>query len=233
MPELTPFGDSIWVVDGPNVRDMGLLFTTRMTVVRLSDGSVWVESPVTLPEGVLEQVGRIGPVRYIVVSTQRHIWRLNAWHDLFPNAQIWAPTKAALTVGDIDVTVEDLFTDTPAQGWAHDFEQLAFKGSSLLREVIFFHKHSQTVIMGDLIQVNPILKGKPFRNIVFRLAGAAYPKGGVSLDIRMSFRNRLLARESLERLLSWDFDKLIIAHGACIETNAKSFVMDAFAWLLR
>jgi hypothetical protein len=46
------------------------------------------------------------------------------------------PTKAALTVGDIDVTAQDLFSDRPAQGWAHDFEQLAFKGSSLLREVI-------------------------------------------------------------------------------------------------
>lgn len=48
MQELTPFGNNIWITDGPNVRDAGLLFTTRMTVVRLHDGSVWVESPVNL-----------------------------------------------------------------------------------------------------------------------------------------------------------------------------------------
>lgn len=44
--------------------------------------------------------------------------------------------------------------------------------------------------------------------------------------------HRDLARPSLEKLLSWDFDKLIIAHGACIETNAKAFVERAFQWLL-
>ena len=231
MPELVSFGNNIWIVDGPNVRDMGLLFTTRMTVVRLSDGSVWVESPVPLSVEMLEQIKRIGTVKYIVASTQRHVWRLNTWHDLFPAAQLWAPTKAPLTAGHMGGPVNDVFTDTPALGWAHDFEQLAFKGSSLLKEVIFFHKQSRTVIMGDLIQVNPILRGRPIRNAVFKIAGAAYPKGGVGLDIRMSFRNRLLARESLERLLSWDFDKLIIAHGACVETNAKHFVRDAFLWL--
>ena len=39
-----------------------------------------------------------------------------------------------------------------------------------------------------------------------------------------------LARESLEKLLSWDFDKLIIAHGICIEKDAKPFVERAFRW---
>jgi hypothetical protein len=52
----------------------------------------------------------------------------------------------------------------------------------------------------------------------------ASPHGGVPLDIRLSFTNRDLARRSLEKLLSWDFDKLVIAHGACIEKNAKPFL---------
>ena len=112
-------------------------------------------------------------------------------------------------------------------------EQLAFKGSFALREVVFFHKQSRTVILGDLIQANPMLKGRPIRNAVFRLAGAAYPKGGVGLDIRLSFRNRALARESLERLLSWDFERVIIAHGPCIKADAKLLVRNAFRWLSR
>ena len=43
---LPAFAESVYVIDGPNVRDMGIWFTTRMTVVRLSNGSVWVSSPV-------------------------------------------------------------------------------------------------------------------------------------------------------------------------------------------
>ncbi len=66
---------------------------------------------------------------------------------------------------------------------------------------------------------------------MFRLSGISYPNGGVARDIRFSFRKRDLARESLERLLSWDFDKLIIAHGDCVESGAKSYVEEKFRWL--
>ncbi len=39
------------------------------------------------------------------------------------------------------------------------------------------------------------------------------------------------AREALAKLLSWDFDKVIVAHGACVEGDAKPFVETAFRWL--
>jgi len=77
------------------------------------------------------------------------------------------------------------------------------------------------------------VKGKFLRNALFKLAGVASPHGGVALDIRLSFTNRNLARRSLEKLFSWEFDKLIIAHGVCIDKDAKSFVERAFRWLVR
>ncbi len=49
MPDLQPFAKNLLIVDGPAVRDMGVLFTTRMAVVNLSDGSLWVNSPVSVP----------------------------------------------------------------------------------------------------------------------------------------------------------------------------------------
>ena len=49
MPDLQPFAKNLRIFDGPNVRDMGFMFTTRMAVVTLSDGSLWVNSPVSVP----------------------------------------------------------------------------------------------------------------------------------------------------------------------------------------
>jgi hypothetical protein len=43
------FAPNVWIIDGPLVRDFGVLFTTRMTVVSLADGSIWIESPVSVP----------------------------------------------------------------------------------------------------------------------------------------------------------------------------------------
>ena len=231
MSGLRPFGENIWIAEGPMVRDMRAWFTTRMTVVKLSSGSIWIESPVPVSSDTVDEITGLGPVEYLVAATPRHVWRLDAAREIFPDAQLWAsqPTRFTLQQGDLPIT--GFLTDTPPPDWADDFEQLAFKGNRYLSEVLFYHKKSHTVILNDLIQVNKKVKGKPLTNFIFRIMGVSYPNGGVSRDLRMSFTKRELARQSLETLLSWDFDKLIIAHGDCIETDAKSFVEQKFRWL--
>jgi len=227
------FAHDVWIVDGPHVRDFGVLFTTRMTIVLLSGGSVWVDSPVPVPFETLQRITALGDVRYLVAATPRHVWRLSTWHTLFPEAQLWVPRTTPFTLKKRHLPITGRMSDAPPREWADDFDQLAFKGNPLIEEVLFFHKASRTLILDDLIQVHPSVKGKPFRNALFKLEGVASSHGGVGLDIRLSFTNRTLARRSLEKLLSWDFDKLIIAHGICIEHDAKPFVEQAFHWLRR
>ncbi|MGC1647647.1 MAG: hypothetical protein WA741_17645, partial [Candidatus Sulfotelmatobacter sp.] len=169
---------------------------------------------------------------YLVAATPRHFWRLEGWHTLFPEAQLWSSRTTLLTLKKRPVPLTGVLGDEPPQAWADDFDQLAFKGNALLDEVLFFHKQSGTVILDDLIQIHRDVKGKPFRNALFKLEFVGSPHGGVGLDIRLSFTHRNLARRSLEKLLSWDFDKLIIAHGDCIEKDAKPFVREAFRWLV-
>lgn len=231
MYGMQAFAQDVWIVDGPNVRDMGVMFTTRMIVVKLANGSVWVDSPVPVPFETLQRITELGPVKYLVAATPRHVWRLKAWHALYPEAQLWVPRTTPFTLKKGHLPLVGTLSDTPHPEWADDFDQLAFKGNPLIEEVLFFHRASHTVILDDLIQIHPIVKGKPLRNALFKLEGVASPYGGVGLDIRMSFTHRDLARRSLEKLLIWDFDKLIIAHGVCIEKDAKPFVAQAFHWL--
>ncbi len=39
-------------------------------------------------------------------------------------------------------------------------------------------------------------------------------------------------RDSLERILSWDFERIVIAHGDLIESNAKGIARGAWAQVL-
>jgi hypothetical protein len=233
VPDIQAFAPNVWVVDGPRVRDMGVMFPTRMVVVLLSDGSLWVDSPVPVPFETLRGITELGPVRYLVAATPRHVWRLEGWHTLFPEAELWTsrPTPFTLKKGHLPLIAT--LGETPNPAWADDLDQLAFKGSPLIEEVLFLHRASRTLILDDLIQFHPSVKGKPLRNALFKLEGVSAPQGGVGLDIRLTFTKRELARRSLAKLLSWDFDKLIIAHGACIEKDAKPFVEQAFHWLTR
>ncbi len=228
MTALRRFGENIWIADGPHVHFMGGTLPTRMIVIKLGDGSLWVNSPVTVPHEVLDEVHAIGSVRYLVAPTPLHVWRLDEWHALYPQAQLWGPPKAPRSA---HLAVAGLLGDDPPPAWAGDIDQMLFKGNLVIEEVEFFHKRSRTLIITDFIQNYPAQDRAFFRNLVKRIGGVL--DGGVPIDIRLTFINRPLARRSLEKLLGWDFDSLIVAHGACVERNAKAFMRRAFHWLSR
>lgn len=118
-------------MDGSSVRDFGLMFTTRMVIVKLSDGSLWLSSPVAVPLDTLQQITRLGVVRYPVAATPRHVWRLEPWHTLFPEAQLWAARSTLFTLKKGHLPFSGTLGDTAFQGWAEDLDQLAFKGNPL------------------------------------------------------------------------------------------------------
>jgi hypothetical protein len=196
------FAENIWIVDGPDVRDMGIMFTTRMIIVKLQDDSLWVDSPVPASYETLLEISSLGPIRYIIAATQRHVWRLESWHTLFPHAQLWVTETTPFTLKKGNLPYTGILRDVAEQAWANDLEQLLFMGSPYLKEVIFYHKSSHTVILDDLIQIHVLKKDQPFRNALLKLEGITSPAGGVALDIRLAFTKRKQARQSLEKLLS-------------------------------
>jgi hypothetical protein len=44
-------------------------------------------------------------------------------------------------------------------------------------------------------------------------------------------RDRKAARASLERVLQWDFDRIIMAHGEVLQSGGKTAMQKAFRWL--
>lgn len=217
MNALHRFSENVWIADGPTVSFFGFPYPTRMVVVKLGDGSLWINSPVEATREQAMQLAQLGPVAHLVSPTRLHDWRLEQWAQHFPHAHVW---KA------------DALNDTPPPAWQSDLDQLIFRGSRVLSEAEFFHRPSRTLIMGDFIQNFQPEPGHALRNAFLRFGGIM--QGGMPCDLRTSFagkRHMALARESFRRILAWDFDKLILAHGACIEADAKPFVQRSLHWL--
>ena len=223
------FAPDILLVDGPIVRDFGFPFPTRMAVIRLRNGSLWIDSPVPVSTEILTRIQALGPVLYLVAPTPRHVWRLREAQLRFPKAELWACRQIPAKLRHLPVT--GILGSTVPEAWAADLDQLVFRGNPLLEEVCFFHARSRTLIMDDLIQHHLKEAGKPLRNALLTLVGSSGSQGEVPLDIRWSFWDRTQARHSLEQLLAWDFDRLVIAHGPCIECDAKAVIEHAFHWL--
>ena len=95
---LEEIGPSLYVADGPVVSFYGFPYPTRMAVVRLSDGSAWVWSPVALSDELSNSVEAIGPVRHIVSPNKIHHLFLAEWGERWPEARKWRSFSQYLVV---------------------------------------------------------------------------------------------------------------------------------------
>src|ERR1043165_2620998 len=78
--------DSIWVVERP-VWFGGVRLRSKTTVVRLSDGALWVHSPCPPTDSVCAALDTLGEVRWIVVPNRFHHLQAPATPARYPNAR--------------------------------------------------------------------------------------------------------------------------------------------------
>lgn len=222
LRELAP---NLWVVETP-FRFVGVEIGARMTVVRLSDGDLFLCSPIDLTPDLRAALQSLGPVRSIVAPNKYHYLCLRDYAQAFPDAKIYAAPGLALPEG---VTFEATLGDAPEAAWAEDLEQTIYRGNKIAEEVVFFHRASRTLILTD---VCAHLRGPvpPLTRLLARLAGV-YNRFGQSRLYRLLTRDKNAARASLSRILTWDFDRVIMAHGAIVPTGGKAKMRRAFAWL--
>lgn len=230
MRSLQQLGPDLWVADGPVSKDLLIVpYPTRMTIARLDDGGLWIASPVRSSMKVLEEIAALGPVRHLVSPTPRHHWRLEPWQTLFPDARLWSCALGPFTLGRRSLPATRLGDAAPPE-WAGQLDQARYRGLGF-EEVAFFHRPSRTLIVEDLIQSHTFHRGRPLVNALIRIGGIAHP-GGVPRDIRAITVDRCAARAWARRVLSWDFERLVMAHGPVVDEDARGRVERAFSWLL-
>jgi flavorubredoxin len=53
---------------------------------------------------------------------------------------------------------------------------------------------------------------------------------GTSRLVKLCVKDRAAVRESLEEILSWDFERVVVSHGEIITENAKETLRQVLAW---
>lgn len=105
------------------------------------------------------------------------------------------------------------------------------RGNLITTEAVFFHVTSGTVLFTDLIQQIPANLLSGWRAVVAKLDLMVGPEPSVPRKFRFAFTDRRAARASLERILGWPAEKVLMAHGAPVETNGRDYLRRAFGWL--
>lgn len=230
MNVLEAAGQELWLIEGPIVRFLGFPFPTRMAVARLRNGGLWLWSPVHLDDRIRYAVRSLGEPRYVVEPNKLHHLALSEWVAEWPSLQLYAPPGLAAKRRDLRFCEE--LTDRVPREWCDEIDQVLIEGNALVTEVFFFHRPSRTCLVGDLIQRHDPQQRSIWARWFTKLGGVAGPNGGTPRDARWSFVDRRSARDAISEALSWEPQRLVIAHGSISAANGADELAHAFRWLL-
>ena len=228
---LKKFGQEIWAADGTDVvAMMGFRYPTRMAVIRLTSNRLLVWSPTALTAEIRSKVNALGEVRYLVAPNSLHHLFIADWKRVYPDTKVYAAPGLREKRKDIDFDSE--LDGTPIPEWSNEIEYVVVQGNAITSEAVFFHPKSATVIFTDLIQQFPEGWFSGWRAVVAKLDLMVGPEPSVPRKFRMAFTNRHAARISLERILAWPAEKILMAHGKPVMENGQAFLRRTFGWLV-
>lgn len=227
---LKPVTRDIWIADGGWIRFYGLPFPTRMTVVRLPCGGIWVHSPIADHVGLADAVEALGPVRHLVAPNWIHYAWVPDWQARFPKVITWGSpgVVARAKSRGVRLHLDHVLGDVAPIEWADQiYQRLADSGYH--RELIFHHLASRTLILTDLIENFEADKMPWWTRPLLKLGRVSDPDGRMPRDMAASFRpRRAHLRDLVETMIEWNPERVILAHGRWYERNGTAELRRAF-----
>jgi hypothetical protein len=139
-------------------------------------------------------------------------------------------SQLRLDIRNLTVVADTL--DGPVPHWSQDIDQVVMQGNAITKEVVFFHRKSATVIFTDIIQQLPTGWFSGWRAVMAKWDLMLGPEPSVPRKFRAAFTNRRAARASLEHVLAWPAEKVLMAHGTPVTEGGQAFIRQAFRWLI-
>jgi len=225
---LTPFTEGIWVTYEP-VRFLGMHLSATMTVLRLSDNSLLLHSPVAMSSTRRAAVEALGPIAHLYAPNLFHHFWIGEWATAFSSARLHAP--AGLAKKRPDLRIDRVHATSPEPAFAGVIDEVRI-GGFRLEESVLVYRPSRTAVVADLVHN----VGRPehrWTSLYARTMGF-YDRVAVSRFIRWTaFNDKAAARSSVNELLALPFDGLIVGHGEPLAGGGKEALSASYAWLLK
>lgn len=230
---LKEIDQNIWVAE-QKLKYWGLEVGTRMTVIRLENGEIVVISPIKVDELTINQINEIGKVNIIIAPNLYHHLSISKFKSVYSDAKVFAAPGLESKRQDIKI---DKILDRGKIGSKDEIEYFLFegfqildlKGASPLNEIVFLHRESQTLILTD----TAFHFDESFSittQLTMRLIGG-YKKLEPSILEKLATREKAKVKNSIQKVLEWDFERVIMAHGTIIENQGKEKLKKGYDWL--
>lgn len=217
---------NLWVAARPLkliVGDIG----TRMTVIRLADGGLFLHSPVRLDAETRAALDAVGTVRWIIGPNKVHHFFIGDYLSAYPDARAYG--APGLAEKRKDLRFEAVLGDEAPSAWRDEMDQHLFRGNPTMSEIVFFHRASRTLLLTDL--AFNVASGKGGGARFFHWLVGATGRFGPHRLVRAMIRDHAAARASVSRILEWDFDRINVTHGEVLAHDGRQHFAAAFSFL--
>ncbi|KAB2574727.1 Glutamyl-trna amidotransferase subunit a protein [Lasiodiplodia theobromae] len=223
----------------------------RGTIVRMQNGALAVFSPTALTEELKSKVDSMGEVKYITALDYEHHIFLGPWYKEYPNAKVLGPEglpEKRQKQSNENVPFAVVFEPSKKHEIKVDPEfdaefEYEYVHAHANKEIVFNHKPTKTLIQADLIFNMPATEqhsrlgdAQPgfltkFFSLFTNLQGEAIGHRRF-LWYMASKPDRAAFNESVARINSWDFERMIPCHGDVIEKEGKTAFQKVMKWHL-
>jgi hypothetical protein len=216
MQTLAP---GLHVVDRPQ-RFLGLEIGTRMTVLQLQ-GGLLVHSPVDVDPQTLAS---LGDPRWVLAPNLMHHLYVDRWTKA--GLEAWA--APGLPEKRRDLPFAGVVEPNGPSPFGKEVDLLTLSSIPFTNEVVLLHRPSRTLVVTDLLFHFP--PTAPWSTRFAMRCFGAHPGCRASYLERFGM-SRKTGRRELERILAWDFDRIVLTHGEVVQTGGRETLRRAYRWL--
>lgn len=189
--------------------------TIPLRAMMVGDG---VRQVLISPVGTSAEAGEVetAPLTVVAPSLLHHLHLETAIERYRPVA-LWGPPGLAEKhpdLGPMHVLGED--------PWPHAnlLEFVIVEGAPKRNEVVFFHPASKSIYTADLF-FNILEPEGLLTPLAFRLMGI-YRRFAAAKMWRHWVTDKAAFQRSIDQILAWDFERIIVAHGEVVSHNARA-----------
>jgi hypothetical protein len=195
---------------------LGVDLQRNVTVIRLASGKLILHSSAPFSPADVKAIEALGHPAWLIDTLLRHDTFADEGRRAFPKAEYLAPPGFSI---NLPFQTEALLK--APEEWAGEVEIMPIDGAPEFGEVVFFHRPSRTVIVADLVVNFPGDHGL-WTNLLLHFAAAGGRHDpGMTVPFKKAVEDSLAFTASVNRVLAWDFDRVIVGHGEPIETGGK------------
>lgn len=216
-----PVAENLWIKLYP-LNLMGGHQGRVVTIIRLDCGELIIHSTGPFTRSDVLEIGTLGRPGWMTDTMLRHDTFAKHGRTAFPNIPYLAP-EGFSRLAQVDCAP---LLPAPA-AWAKEIRVLPIEGMPKVREHVFLHIPTRTLIVADLVfNFAPTTGWTSFMRGTL-MGVKSHPDSARLYPVQIA--DRAAYDRSVRELLTWDFDRIIVGHNEVVETDGKEGLRQALA----